>query len=649
MPKKLTQIVSRSFYVFQVVVLFSLFLLENENALGQQDKRSVRMFNEARQQYSLQSYETAMEICSSILERDSGFVDAMLLLADIYHATDSTEKEIANLENALKQTENTHIYFRLGEACYSIGKYRQALENYKNYISTIDDATSRAREIRRKMENCRFAIEAMKHPVEFRPERLSDNVNSNADEYWPNLSIDQDELIFTRLIRNPGYIPQEDFYISQMDTSGWTEAKPIVSINTRENEGAQVVSADGRLLFFTACNRQGGRGSCDIYYSRWLNERWSPPRNAGGIINSNYWEAQPAFSSDNRFLYFSSSRPGGKGNKDLWRAEFKGFDGNGRINWGTPENLGDRINSPGNEISPFIHPNNKSFYFTSDFHTGMGGADVFLSEINNDTLFSEPENLGYPINTFNNEQGFFISADGRMALFSSARNEETGLDIYSFVLDEEMRPEPATYVHARVIDANTKQPVQAKLELVNLTSENGNTRTETTGNDGEILLVLPVGANYAFSVSKEGYLFFSESFELRDTKGFYNPYDLLIELKPIEVGSEMNLYNVYFETDSFKILPQSEPELNNLVDFLRNNPELNVEIQGHTDNTGNDNSNQQLSELRARSVMDYLSTHGIDEDRLQSAGYGETQPVATNETAEGRRLNRRTTVKITGE
>jgi outer membrane protein OmpA-like peptidoglycan-associated protein len=433
------------------------------------------------------------------------------------------------------------------------------------------------------------------------------------------------------------------------DSSGWNMAQPLSTVNTNENEGAQVISADGKLLFFTACNRRGGRGSCDIYYSIKISGNWIAPRNAGGIINSNYWEAQPAFSSDNRYLYFSSSRPGGKGNKDLWRAEFQGFDRNGNLKWGNPENLGSKINSPGDEISPFIHPNNKSFYFASDFHTGMGGSDVFSSQIKNDSIFSTPVNLGYPINTFNNEQGLFITADGRTAYYSSARNEKTGLDIYSFELDEKIRPEPVTYLHARVFDAITKNSIQANLELVNLTMENSPARLERTDLNGEVLLVLPVGSNYAFSVSQNGYLFFSESFQLNDTNSFYNPYNLLIELNPIKIGSEMNLYNVYFETDSFTILPQSVPELNNLTDFLQSNSDLEVEIQGHTDNTGDEKSNQLLSELRARSVKSFLIKKGIEDSRLQSAGYGETQPVAGNDTREGRRLNRRTTIKITAK
>jgi outer membrane protein OmpA-like peptidoglycan-associated protein len=213
-------------------------------------------------------------------------------------------------------------------------------------------------------------------------------------------------------------------------------------------------------------------------------------------------------------------------------------------------------------------------------------------------------------------------------------------------MDGNIQPDPVTYLKARIVDATTKRPVQAQLELVNLTDKTKRKREETTDKNGEVLLVLPVGANYAFSVSKKGYLFFSELFVLSGANSFYEPYNLIIELQPVEVGAEMNLYNVYFETDSFTILPESEPELKKLVSFLKSNPGLIVEIQGHTDNTGTSAGNQRLSELRAKSVEEYLVQNGTQAQRLSSTGYGESRPVASNEKEEGRRLNRRTTIKI---
>ncbi|MFW5832131.1 MAG: hypothetical protein ACOCVA_07745, partial [Prolixibacteraceae bacterium] len=246
-------------YRFYAILLVSFCFL-SELVIAQIDKKTERWFSEARQQFTLQSYKQAKDICYEILERDSNFVDAHLLLADIYHATDSLRQEIKQLEKAKKKVEMDHVYYRLGNAYYLTGNYQNALANFEQYLNATETSSGRTSEISRKVENCRFAIEAKKNPVDFQPERLSDNVNTDNDEYWPNLSIDQQELVFTRLIKRPGYFPQEDFYISELDSAGWGVARPIVEINTPENEGAQIISADGRIMFFTACNRPGGKG-----------------------------------------------------------------------------------------------------------------------------------------------------------------------------------------------------------------------------------------------------------------------------------------------------------------------------------------------------------------------------------------------------
>jgi outer membrane protein OmpA-like peptidoglycan-associated protein/Tol biopolymer transport system component len=630
---------------FQLYWLAAFFFIAF-TVTGQPSKRLQRMFDEARQFHTQQNYDLAIESSLKILEHDSTFVDAHLLLADVYHEKGNTASEIVHLAKAGGYSEMPLIQLRLGNAYFSTGAYEKALDRYQTYLNSGWASPVFQQEVERKLESCLFALEAIKHPVEFEPEQLPNTVNSEYDEYWPSLSIDQQRLVVTRLITSPDKQPQEDFYMSEYSDGNWNEAQPVAEINTPENEGAQALSADGNILFFTACNRPGGAGSCDIYYSVRREGRWSTPVNAGGVVNSAYWEAQPSFSSDGRYLYFSSNRVGGKGMRDIWRAELLGTEQNGRLLWDKPVNLGDSINTPGNETSPFIHAGNRDFYFASDYHTGMGGFDLFLSKLENDSVFSRPRNLGYPINTFNNEQGLHIGADGLTAYFSSARDSLAGLDIYSFHVDESIRPHPATYVKAFVSDAETGKPVKAQIDLLNLATLGENERHEVTDSQGEVLLCLPSGENYAFSVSKEGYLFYSNAFDLRDARQIYNPYELHIELEPVRVGAEMNLYNIYFETDSFRILAESEPELQQLVEFLQTNPALSVEVQGHTDDTGSPERNMDLSEKRARSVVDYLVEHGVRKGRLQWAGYGENRPVAGNDSEEGRSQNRRTAIKI---
>ena len=627
-------------YLFLFIFLLPFFFAEAQNST-----KTQQQFDKALQYYKLQEYENSIAEIEKLLKKTPDYVDAILLQADVYHEMKATGLEIEALENALRYSQRALIFYRLGKANFSDGIYEKALFNLEKYLQEKGIPDARKTEVEQTILSCRFAIDAVKNPVEFNPERLSENINTTNDEYWPSVSLDGGRLVFTRLIKTAGQLPQEDFLIAEFDSAGWEMAMPVTEINTRENEGAQALSADGRLLFFTACNRSGGHGSCDIYYSFFNGKKWSAPKNAGNV-NSSSWDAQPTISSDNRFLYFSSNRDGGKGKKDIWRAEFVAINENGTIKWNQPQNEGNVINTTGDEISPFLHPNNKSFYFASDFHPGMGGMDLFLSEIQSDGSFSQPKNLGFPINTRKDEQGLNISFDGKTAFFASEREPGFGLDIYSFELPESIRPEPVSYVKAKITDAESGEVVRAVVDLINLSADTTNRRTETADENGEILLCLPLNANYSFNVSADGYLFYSQAFQFMEVKTIEAPENIEIGLNRIEIGAEMNLYNIYFETDSFRILPDSEPELEKLVLFLQNNPQLEVEIQGHTDNTGRPEHNLTLSELRAKSVVEYLVINKIERNRMQFKGFGETRPVATNETAEGKMLNRRTTVKI---
>ena len=629
-----------------ILILLCLFIFLNLNGFTQTNSKAQKQFEKVREYYQSNDIKRATEQAQKIVEKYPDFINASLLLADIYKDSKETLLEIKYLEIAKQHSTNSAIIYRLGEAHYSIGRYQKSLCHFREYLQENRVSEKRKLEVLHKIKNCEFALTAIKNPVEFNPERLSENINSENDEYWPSLSLDQQTLVFTRLLKTQGQRPQEDFFVSEFDSMGWGRASPIVDINTPLNEGAQTLSADGKLLFFTACNRSDGFGSCDIYFSRFSHGKWSIPKNAGNIINSKNWEAQPSFSADNRYLYFSSNRSGGKGQKDIWRAELVEILANGNLLFDKPENLGDSINTEGNEISPFIHPNTKSFYFASDALVGMGGLDLFNSEIQFDGTFTEPNNLGFPINTFENEQGLNISSDGETAYFSSARNAKSGLDIYAFLIGEEMRPAPVSYVKAKVVDTETGQPISAKVELIHL--ENNTKRMERADADGEFLVSLPLGANYAFNVSQPGYLFYSQYFQLEGVRSLDNPFEMEIKLEALKIGAQMNLYNIYFETDSFSILAESEPELQKLLAFLKNNSELKVEIQGHTDNSGNSERNQKLSELRAEAVKYYLFFHEIEKDRLKSIGFGETVPVTLNDTEQGRKLNRRTTIKILG-
>ena len=498
----------------------------------------------------------------------------------------------------------------------------------------------------KSIKNCQFALKAMKKPVPFNPESVGTGINSIDDEYWPSITADGQVLMFTRQpnkITDPGFtgIVQEDFYISYFSDNKWQKAfNAGAPLNTIQNEGAQTLSSDGSYMFFTACNRPGGMGNCDIYFSSFTDGKWSEPSNLGAPVNTSHWESTPSISADGKALFFSSSRPGGFGGKDIWLTRL-----NEKNQWTEPVNLGPTINTDGDEMSPFIHFDGKTLYFASDGRVGMGGFDLFMTRLNDDSTWTEPLNLGYPINTYNDEMGLIIESGGQKAYYSSVRDKSKGKDIFSFNLYESIRPNPVSYMKGKVFDKETGKLLKAEYELINLSTGKiiMKNMTDETGN---FQVCLPSGYNYGINVSKPGYLFYSENFMFEGIHTASKPYIKRIVLNPAIVGEKMQLSNVFYEIDSWQLKQESITELDNLAALLAENKNLVIEIGGYTDSTGSLQYNMSLSEKRALSVVNYLIKKGIASDRLKYKGYGNNSPLGDNVTIEGRRLNRRTEAKI---
>ncbi|MBX7182583.1 MAG: OmpA family protein, partial [Bacteroidia bacterium] len=412
-------------------------------------------------------------------------------------------------------------------------------------------------------------------------------------------------------------------------------------INTDGNEGAQCISPDGQWIFMTACNRRDGEGSCDIYISHKTANGWSEPRNPKSPLNSAKWESQPGFSVDGKTLYFSSNRPGGKGGMDIWYSTF--VTGKG---WGEPKNLV-IVNTPGNEQSPFIHPDDQTLYFSSNGLPGMGEADLFYCRRQPDGYWGIPQNLGYPINTPGDEQSLIVSATGDTAFISTDKKGGFGnLDIYSFALYPEARPQTVTYFKGKITDKDNRQPLEANFELIDIATGEIKARSSSTPGTGEFLVSLPMNRNYALNVSKDNYLFFSESFELKGSNSASKPVFKNVELSPIKAGEKVVLKNIFFDSNKFDLKSESNAELDKLVELLKKNPSMKIEISGHTDNIGNKTANKTLSENRAKSVIDFLISKGIESGRLVPKGYGDEKPIDSNETETGRANNRRTEMTI---
>ncbi|KAF0234793.1 MAG: OmpA/MotB domain-containing [Prolixibacteraceae bacterium] len=625
-------------------IIFVLVMLIFSIATNAQTNKMVDdLYAGAKKHFATKDYPGTIKICNQILSAEPWFKDAHLLLADVYGKLDSVDLEIFHLNKAGEIGREWEVVFRLGEAHFKKADYSEALRYYNIYsdYNYIDE--KRRFLLACKIASCRFTI----HP-EYNTDDLMKQAggNSKTDEYWPVASADGKVLIFNRMERNQKQGQREDFFTAGYDTAKWDIAKPLSDINIIDNEGIKKISDNYKIRFFTACNREDGLGDCDIYFVKFENGKWSSPVNAGKPLNTEFWEAFPSFSDDSRFLYFSSDKTGGVGNKDIWKAELLGFSDEGLPQWKEPVNLGNIINTSGNEISPVLHPKKQNIYFISDTHAGLGGLDVFEAEIHASGNVRNLQNLGYPINTFNDDPGLNISSIAGSAFFTSSRISDKGLEIFAFNLDSGLVTIPVSYVKTKVTDLVTKLSIPAYVKVENQSVKSDRIKTQQTSEKGETMFCLQLNKNYVISISEPGYLFYSNNFKPVEKNSIDKPQVLDIHLQPIVIGAEVQLYNIYYETDSFRILPQSEPELQNLVTFLKNNGQLKIEIQGHTDSSGSAQANQVLSERRAKSVVDYLAGKGIQSSRLNWGGYGDKVPIATNETPEGRTLNRRTTIKI---
>jgi outer membrane protein OmpA-like peptidoglycan-associated protein len=596
-------------------------------------------------------YDIALGYFEKALKEEPRFIDAKMQLALTYVDLRNFFKAKQYFEEAIAIDANywPRAYFELADIAWGMDNYEEAARYADLYLKSQPQNPKSRQEAERLFANATFAAQAVKNPVAFDPKSVGDGINTPLDEYFPCLTADGETLVFTRNMMEANMFGQrnEDFYSSQKANGAWQTAKPLKGVNTSLNEGAQSISPDGSWLVFTACNRDddGAQGSCDLYWSQLKNTGWTTPKPFSSAINSNDWDAQPTIGADNKTLIFASSRPGTLGKLDLWES-VRQADGK----WSKPQNLGPSLNTEGNEHMPFLHPDGQTLYFASDNLPGMGGNDIFVARRQPDGSWGAPQNLGYPINTKGEEGMLVVSLDGATAYFASNRpGGKGGIDIYQFELHQKVRPQPTTYARAKVRDAATGNALVARVEFSDLKTGQSHI-SSTTKSDGTFLVCLPAGKDYALNVSKDKYLFYSENFNLVETATFDKPFLLNIDLQPIAAEPDANapsskpiaLRNVFFETGSAALRSESSAELDRLAALLADAPALRIQINGHTDNVGDDASNQKLSEARAKAVQDYLLNKGIAAERLKFKGFGESQPVESNDTPEGRGRNRRT-------
>ena len=610
--------------------------------------KALKIYNEGVSAFDYLDFNNAERYFKEAILLDNKFYEAYIMLGDLMAKQNRYNEALSNYKTAVKIDSLFFkpVFFNLANTEMMLGDYYHALIHFNVYLVQDGMSAKNKTAATKSVKNCEFALKAIKNPVPFSPVSVGSGINTSDDEYWPSITADGQTLMFTRqpnLSNNPGFsgLVQEDFYISYFSDNTWQKAFPAgAPLNTSQNEGAQTLSSNGKYMFFTACNRHGGLGNCDLYFSAFNEGKWSEPSDLGTPVNTSHWESQPSISADGKTLFFSSSRPGGFGGKDLWLSRL-----NKKNLWTVPVNLGSVINTDGDEMSPFIHFDGKTLYFASDGRVGMGGFDIYVTRLKDDSTWTEPQNLGYPINTCNDEMGLIIESGGQKAYFSSVRDKSKGKDIFCFNLYESARPNPVSYMKGKVYDKETGKLLKADYELINLSTGKVIVKS-ATDETGNFLVCLPSGYNYGINVSKPGYLFYSENFMFEGIHTVSEPYIKRIVLNPAKVGEKMQLSNVFYEVDSWQIKQESMTELNNLVNLLSENKNLAMEIGGYTDSTGSIEYNMTLSEKRALSVVNYLIKNGIASERLKYKGYGNKSPLGDNVTIEGRKLNRRTEAKI---
>ena len=592
----------------------------------------------------------AIETLQKVLVIDPKSAEACIKMGLVYEfggqKDEAVRQYLRSIELQPDAPQTLPSYHKTGDYYFKLGQYEKALPYFEKTVAKTSFSTSIHKRAKAQILNCKFALESIQKPLVLNSIPLSSPFNGFPSQAFPVLTADNETLFFTQ---NDG---NENIFFSTQKDSVWREPTSISdTINTPQNEGTCSISADGRTLVFAACSRPDSRGGCDLYIVRKVGGSWGVPQNMGDAVNSYDWDSQPALSADGRTLYFSSERGGGSGKADIWVSKTLL---NGQ--WGRPVNAGKTINSAGDDKSPFIHANGRTLFFATDGLVGMGGMDLFYAENQSDTAWSKPVNLGYPINTQEDQVSLFISADCQKGYYAlDQRNnpqlrQEAFVDnknamkvvLFSFDLPAEIKAKchQTNYLKGTVYDAQTKQKLLADIELIDLKTNQTKAIISSDAQTGAYLAVLNNGSKYALYVNKAGYFFKSLSFDYSE-KNQTDGLLLDIALTPLQKNSRDILSNLFFDSGQYALSEDSKTELEKLAKFLKTNALLRVEISGHTDDVGNEKENLLLSQRRAKAVVTYLQLLGVETTRIVAAGYGKTKPIVANANEENRRQNRR--------
>lgn len=622
--------------------------LAQDQKLSTTSSKAEKLYFKAEDYARTRHFDKALQALEEATEKDPNFGEAYIKAANLYKLMGNKPLSFASLQKGLTllpfNPAYANFYFDLADLYLEQGNYAESKKYFETFLKASPKNPKLVVWAKDQIKTADYAMEAMKRPIQFKPIQMSGSINKFGLQYFPYTTADQRYFIYTaRVSGRPDH--DENIFITERVNGEWQVPVSISqNINTSANEGAATISGDGKTLVFTSCNRPDGQGDCDLYISFRTGNEWSKPRNMGSTVNSKAWDSQPSLSADGRTLYFTSTRGGGHGKEDIW-VTYQNADGS----WLKPVNLGKSINTSGRDMAPSVHMSGSTLYFVSDGHLGMGGLDVFKATLNQNKQWSEPQNLGYPLNTHADEGSVFITPDNKVGYYSRQVTTDAGVpavQLFRFDVPAEWRSrENSTYAQGRVFDAATKKPLAAQVQLYDVQTDSLLQQVYSDKVSGEYTVVLTEGKQYGFYASAPNYLMNSISFDYTSAKSL-TPVALDVYLEPIKAGAAMVLNNLFFDTGKYNLERKSKTELNKLIKFMQLNGSLKIAIEGHTDDVGADKDNQVLSEKRAKSVVDYLTANGIAKDRIKYKGYGETKPKQPNTSEENRKLNRRIEMRV---
>lgn len=598
---------------FKQTFLLLTFLLISFSSIGQDYKwRTERLIEKSKEALYQRNWEAAVQYMDDAIEIEPENHHLYLEKATLYYGINDLNKVVKSLEKAFSIEEKwpakyTDYYFLLGKESFDRGKYELAKKPIQIYQERgyKEDYVKMAEIISQSIE---FALQELENQGEKKENiKTIDSENIFRSIYFPFFTLYPSEFLYFTGQRKGSL--EEGIYRAKISGSQFQNVEEVPVINTKENEGAAAISADGRVMVFTSCNRRDGMGSCDLYISYYEGDGWQKPENLGAKINSSAWESQPFLSSDGRFLVFSSNRKGGFGKRDLYYSTKVNGD------WSKAKNLGSKVNTFADEISPFLNLSNDALFFSSNGRIGMGGFDIY--RIDWPIKENKVQNIGLPINTFNNELSYHEKFEGEKYWSRELQSDEKYPPAKVY-FDESQKANNINLVFGGVINAKDSAKIKAKIQIFDLALDSLVQETYSNAKSGEYKVVIPRPSDYAFYVESPGYLFHSEKLEINKSET-----ELNFALKPIRRGETVMLNNIYFEFDSYELSKKSQNEINKIADFLIQNPDVKIEIGGYTDNVGSDAYNKELSKKRANAVYEKLIIkNGVDKSRIKSVGYG---------------------------